>query len=79
MRRFELAVPGSVKDCLRVLAERGPDAKVIAGGTDLIPQMKTGMIHPRWVVDLSAIADLRVLKVDGGLRVGASVDRKSVV
>jgi len=78
VRRFEIAVPESVKDCLRVLAERGPEAKVIAGGTDLIPQMKIGLLHPRFVVDLSGIADLRVLKANGGLRVGASVTARAL-
>jgi len=78
VRRFEIAVPESVKDCLRALAERGSEAKVIAGGTDLIPQMKIGLLHPRFVVDLSGIADLRVLKANGGLRVGASVTAREL-
>jgi len=78
VRRFELAVPGSVKDCLRVLAERGPEAKVIAGGTDLVPQMKIGLLHPRFVIDLSGIPELRALKVNGGLRVGASVTAREL-
>jgi len=78
VHRFELAVPGSVKDCLRVLAERGPEAKVIAGGTDLVPQMKIGLLHPRFVIDLSGISELRALKVNGGLRVGASVTAREL-
>jgi len=78
VRRFELAVPGSVKDCLRILAERGPEAKVIAGGTDLVPQMKIGLLHPRFVIDLSGIPELRALKVNGGLRVGASVTAREL-
>ena len=78
MRRFEIAVPESVKECLRVLAERGSEAKVIAGGTDLIPQMKIGLLHPRFVVDLSGIADLRVLNASGSLRVGASVTAREL-
>jgi aerobic carbon-monoxide dehydrogenase medium subunit len=78
VRRFELAVPGSVKDCLRVLTERGPEAKVVAGGTDLVPQMKNGVLKPRCVVDLSGVADLRILKADGGLRVGAAVTARAL-
>ena len=78
MRRFDLAVPGSVKECLRVLAERGPEAKVIAGGTDLVPQMKNGVLKPRCVVDLSGVAELRVLRLHGGLRIGASVTARAL-
>jgi carbon-monoxide dehydrogenase medium subunit len=75
VRRFELAVPGSVKECLRAL---GPEAKVVAGGTDLVPQMKIGLLHPRLVVDLSGIAELRALSVDGSLRVGAAVTAREL-
>ena len=57
MRRFELAVPGSVDECLQILAKRGPDTKVVAGGTDLLPQLKNGVLKPGWVVDLSAVAE----------------------
>ena len=75
MRRFELAVPQSVDDCLKILKERGNDAKVVAGGTDLLPQMKNGVLKPPCVVDLSGVAALRTLeRANGhGLRIGAAV------
>ena len=80
MRRFELAVPGSIDECLQVLAKRGPDAKVVAGGTDLLPQLKNGVLKPAWVVDLSAVAELRAIAdaPDGGLRIGASVTAREL-
>ncbi len=80
MRRFHLALPRSIEDCLKLLAERGPEAKLVAGGTDLLPQMKNGLIKPAAVIDLSGVADLRVLRrEDGaGLRVGASVVAREI-
>lgn len=80
MRRFELAVPGSVDECLQILAKRGPDTKVVAGGTDLLPQLKNGVLKPGWVVDLSAVAELRAISdaPDGGLRIGASVTAREL-
>ncbi len=45
MRRFDMVLPTSVEECLRTLAERGPDASVVAGGTDLLPQLKNGMLQ----------------------------------
>ena len=80
MRRFELAVPGSIDECLQILAKRGPDAKVVAGGTDLLPQLKNGVLWPGWVVDLSAVAELRAISdaPDGGLRIGASVTAREL-
>ena len=80
MRRFELAVPGSVEECLQILAKRGPDTKVVAGGTDLLPQLKNGVLKPGWVVDLSAVAELRTISdaPDGRLRIGASVTAREL-
>jgi CO/xanthine dehydrogenase FAD-binding subunit len=80
VRRFELAVPTSVDECLKVLTERGPDTRVVAGGTDLLPQMKNGVLKPGWVVDLSGIAELRAISdaPGGGLRIGAAVSARDL-
>src|SRR5262252_6446265 len=42
VRRFELALPDSLEACQQALAD-GSDIKVVAGGTDLLPQMKNGV------------------------------------
>jgi CO/xanthine dehydrogenase FAD-binding subunit len=72
VRRFEIALPRTIDDCLKVLSESAGDTKVVAGGTDLVPQMKNGVARPARVVDLSGIAPLRMLESanGGGLRVG---------
>jgi carbon-monoxide dehydrogenase medium subunit len=72
-------LPETVEECLRVLGERGGDAKVVAGGTDLLPQLKNGLLKPGCVVDLSAVAPLKALQADkGGLRVGAAVSARTL-
>jgi carbon-monoxide dehydrogenase medium subunit len=75
VRRFELALPDSVDDCLALLARHGPEARLVAGGTDLLPQLKNGLLRPAWVIDLSGVAAVHVLDADGagGLRIGAAV------
>jgi carbon-monoxide dehydrogenase medium subunit len=80
MRRFEVVQPESVEDCLRALAAHGAEARVLAGGTDLLPQMKNGVVKPRVVVDLSRVARLRTLNAanGGGLRLGAAVTAREV-
>ena len=80
MRRFELLLPGMVDECLRALAERGPEAKLVAGGTDLVPQLENGLLRPAWVVDLSGVPELRRLERadDGGLRIGATVTARTL-
>ena len=73
-------MPGTVDECLQILAKRGPDTKVVAGGTDLLPQLKNGVLKPGWVVDLSAVAELRAISdaPDGALRIGASVTAREL-
>ena len=79
MRRFELALPRSVDEALRVLSDRGSDAKLLAGGTDLLPQMKNGLLKPACVIDLSGVASARALQADArGLRIGAAVAARTL-
>ena len=80
MRRFDLVTPGSIDDCLRALKGRGPEVKVLAGGTDLIAQLKVGMLKVATVVDLSGVADLKTLEGDAGrgFRIGAAVTARAL-
>lgn len=79
MRRFELALPESLDDCLRLLAQRGPETKLLAGGTDLLPQMKNSVVMPKRVIDLSGVARVKILECDAkGLRIGAAVPARQI-
>jgi CO/xanthine dehydrogenase FAD-binding subunit len=80
MRRFDLATPETLDQCLKLLASREGETKLVAGGTDLLPQMKNGLTRPVRVIDLSGVADLRVLAPDDGrgLRVGAAVTARQL-
>jgi carbon-monoxide dehydrogenase medium subunit len=65
---------------LGALKGRGAEVKVLAGGTDLIAQLKVGMLNVATVVDLSGVADLRVLDGDAqrGFRIGAAVTARTL-
>ena len=80
MRRFDLAMPRNLDDCLKLLAERGPETKLVAGGTDLLPQMKNGLLKPARVIDLSSVPEVHVLVPDDGrgFRIGAAVTARQL-
>ncbi len=80
MRRFDLALPTSLDDCVKILAEHGARAKLVAGGTDLLPQMKNGVLRPALVVDLSGVARVRQIQSGNGrgLRIGAAVTAREI-
>jgi 4-hydroxybenzoyl-CoA reductase subunit beta len=68
---FALARPASLVDAVRLLMAN-PEGRILAGGTDLIPNLRRGIGTPALVVDLSAIHGLDAIEeADGGLRVGA--------
>ncbi len=69
---FALHSPSSVDEAVELLARLGPDTHVIAGGTDLVPNMKQGLVSPRAVVSLQRIAGLSgVTWTDAAVRIGA--------
>jgi 4-hydroxybenzoyl-CoA reductase subunit beta len=56
--RFQYVGPRSLDEAVEVLAEHGPKAMVVAGGTDLYPNMKRRMFTPEVLVGLRGIAEL---------------------
>ena len=70
---FEYAAPQHLQDAVTLLAEAGGEARPLAGGTDLIAQMKEKRRSPALVVDVKKIPELNVLSYETGLRIGAAV------
>ncbi len=62
---FDYVAPASVEEALAVLAERGDDAKVIAGGQSLLPVLRMRLNAPEIVVDLGRIESLRGIREEG--------------
>ena len=68
------ASPTSVDEAIAALAADGAGAAILAGGTDLLVQARTGLRNPGLYVDIKRIPELMALEIDaGGLRLGASV------
>jgi aerobic carbon-monoxide dehydrogenase medium subunit len=72
--KFDYHEPRSVDEATRLLDEIGKEASVLAGGTDLLVNMKMGKRAPKHVVSLSRIRDLKGVKREqGSLTLGACV------
>ncbi|MBY0504791.1 MAG: xanthine dehydrogenase family protein subunit M [Bryobacteraceae bacterium] len=74
MRSFDYAAPVSLAEALALLAAH-PTARVLAGGTDLLVQLKSGRRETPLVVDLKKIPELKAITFDAaeGLTIGATV------
>ncbi|MET0740415.1 MAG: xanthine dehydrogenase family protein subunit M [Candidatus Nanopelagicales bacterium] len=76
---FEYRAPETLDEVLDILAERGEDAKVLAGGQSLVPLIKLRFARPELLVDLNGITGLDDV-IDGpvGLRIGALVRHRAL-
>lgn len=71
---FDYRSPASLDEALGLLAERGDDAKVMAGGQSLIPLLKLRFAQPALVLDIGRLPNLNVIsRQDGHLTIGALV------
>ena len=59
---FEYHAPTSVAQALALLEQHGSRAKLLAGGTDLVPNLKHRLVAPLHVVGLRQVAALRELR-----------------
>jgi CO/xanthine dehydrogenase FAD-binding subunit len=75
MRPFEYQAPTSIDEAVALLADQSRQARPLAGGTDLLVQLRQGLRNVDLVVDVKRIPELNRLSFDpaGGLTVGAAV------
>ena len=70
--KFDYFAPATLDEALELLAQYGPDAKVLAGGQSLMPMMNLRLVRPAVVVDINRIAGLSgVSAADGTVTIGA--------
>jgi 4-hydroxybenzoyl-CoA reductase subunit beta len=77
--RFQYLAPRDLDEATSLLAQHGSQAVVVAGGTDLYPNMKRRQQEPPVVIGLRGIASLRAIESRGGrLRIGATASLHQV-
>lgn len=68
---FRFVAPRSAREAARRVADAGSEAMVVAGGTDLYPNMKRGQFTPTLLVSVRNLPDSRAIHANGGLTLGA--------
>jgi carbon-monoxide dehydrogenase medium subunit len=76
---FDYVRASSVDEAIRLLDERGDDAKILAGGQSLIPMMKLRFAAPQTLIDIRKIPKLSGIAVSGGrVTIGALTNHAAI-
>jgi carbon-monoxide dehydrogenase medium subunit len=67
--------PTTLNEAVSAFADAGSAARILAGGTDLLVQMRAGVIRPETIIDVKKIEELTAIgeAADGGFVIGAAV------
>lgn len=77
---FEFHSPASVQEAIELLGKYGSEAKILAGGTDVIPKLKAKVWNPAHIISLKKIDELHYIEFDKeeGLKIGANTPIREV-
>ena len=76
---FEYHVPGSLDEAVGLLEKYGGEAQILAGGTDLIPQMKQRKAEPKHVINIKGIPGFACIEeTPEGVKIGALAKLRAI-
>ncbi|MBO6562273.1 MAG: xanthine dehydrogenase family protein subunit M [Nisaea sp.] len=75
MTEIQYVAPSTLDEAISAYAAASGAARIMAGGTDLLVQMRSGMVKPGLIVDIKKVAELNAIEQtpEGGFRIGAAV------
>src|SRR5436305_7231276 len=75
MTELRYLAPRTLEEAVGAFAAAGGAARILAGVTDLLVQMRAGSVRPGLIVDIKKISEMTAIEetADGGFRVGAAV------
>ena len=78
--RFDYLGPETIDQALDLLATHKDDAKILAGGTDLLVRMKKGVLKPKILISLKALNELSYIKKeDASIKIGARTPLADII
>ena len=79
VHEFDYLQPATVKSATSLLSQYGNRARVLAGGTDLIVQIKMERLAPEFLIDINAIAELDGITVrEGSVHIGTRTSVRTI-
>jgi CO/xanthine dehydrogenase FAD-binding subunit len=78
VQEFDYLEPKTIAEATALLAQYGDQARIMAGGTDLLVQMKMERKSPSYVVNIAKIPNLDCISENSGVDIGAAATIRSV-
>jgi len=78
LKEFGYFDPSKVDDAVPILGELGNRVMILAGGTDLLNQMKLRQVNPEFLLSLMNMKELEYVRYDKGLKIGALTSIKAM-
>ncbi len=76
---FDYFSPSSIEEAVELLRRYGGEAKVLAGGTDLLVRMKQGVVRPKYLINIKGIKELNFIEDRGDhVAIGAVTKLRSI-
>ena len=78
--RFDYLEPENLEGALDLLADYREDAKLLAGGTDLLVRMKKGLLKPKVLISLKSLNELSYIKKEADcIKIGAGTSLADII
>ena len=75
---FEYFEPKTLKEAVSLLSKYKEEAKIIVGGTDLLPRIKKRVQMPKAIINPKTIPDLNYIREEDGLKIGALTSLRQI-
>ena len=79
MNKPDYLAPTSLEEALETVGQQTEGVQIIAGGTDLVPRMRSRLIEPKLLVDLCLLNLNGIEKTADGIRIGASATHTDIL
>ena len=78
--RFDYMGPNTLDEALELLATHRDNARILAGGTDLLVRMKKGLLKPKFLISLKTLSELAYIKKeDNHIKIGAKTTIADII
>lgn len=78
LMKFDFLEPSTLDEGVSLLIKHGTEAKIFAGGTDILPMMRRRELKPKYLVSIMGISELDRVRMESELRIGSTARIRTI-